>query len=112
MLKTQEINGITEIHPSDLVGHLNEARLIDVRRSEEYSGELGHIAGSSLVTLGPDLEAKMKTLSKDEAIVFICKSGGRSGHATMFAQDMGFKKVMNMTGGMQLWNQLGLPTEK
>lgn len=112
MLKTQQINGITEVHPKDLEEHLESVQLIDVRRPEEFTGELGHIAGAKLVTLGPDLEAFMKTASKDASIVFICKSGGRSGHATMFSQDMGFKNVMNMTGGMMLWNELGLPTEK
>lgn len=112
MLKTQQINGITEVHPKDLKDHLKSVRLIDVRRPEEYTGELGHIAGAKLVTLGPDLEAFMKTLPKDEPIVFICKGGGRSGHATMFSQDMGFQNVINMTGGMTLWNELGFPTEK
>ncbi|MBX3041920.1 MAG: rhodanese-like domain-containing protein [Bdellovibrionaceae bacterium] len=112
MLKTQQIHGITEVHPKDLKDHLKSVQLIDVRRPDEFTGELGHIAGSKLVTLGPELEAHMKTLSKEDPIVFICRSGGRSGHATMFSQDMGFKSVMNMTGGMILWNELGFPTEK
>ena len=112
MFKTQEVNGIMEVHPQELSTHLKEAVLIDVRRPDEYVGELGHIEGSLLVTLGPDLDAHMKTLRKDQVIVFICRSGARSGHATMFCQDQGYQKVFNMTGGMILWNQLGLPIQK
>ncbi len=62
---------------------LKEYSLIDVRRPDEYTGELGHIEGSKLVTLGPDLEKFLKETSKDTKILFICRSGARSAQSTL-----------------------------
>ena len=111
-MKTAMLNGISEVHPEDLKEAVNQVQLVDVRQPDEFTGELGHIAGAKLVTLGPDLGSYLQSTPKDQEIVFICKSGGRSGHATMMAQDMGFQKAHNMTGGMMLWNQLGYPVER
>lgn len=111
-MKTQMINGISEVHPEELKPALDQARLIDVRQPDEFTGELGHIPGAELVTLGPDLGQFLQTAPKDQEIVFICRSGARSGHATMTAQDLGFQKAHNMTGGMILWNQLGYEVER
>lgn len=104
--------GIDEISCDSLSKAKDRFVLIDVRRPDEFTGELGHIEGSELVTLGPDLEQKLNLIDKDEPYVFICRSGGRSGQATAYAQTLGFKNVYNMMGGMLEWNRLGLPTEK
>lgn len=85
-----------------------QIHLVDVRQPEEYIGELGHAPGSQLMVLDTVPE-RIETLPKDEPIVFICKSGGRSARATAYAQQLGFSQVYNMRGGMLLWNQLGLP---
>ena len=87
-------------------------KLIDVRRPEEYVGEYGHVVGAELVTLGPDLERFLIDGNRDEEIVFICRSGGRSGHATGVATEMGYKAVINMQGGMIRWTELKYPVEK
>ena len=86
--------------------------LVDVRRDDEFNGELGHIKGAKLVTLGPDLMSYLNNEDKNKEILFICRSGGRSANATMLAMQMGFKKVTNMEGGMIGWNELGFPVEK
>lgn len=109
-MKTQVIDGVPSVQPTDLASALKEARLVDVRRPDEYVGELGHVEGAELVTLGPDLEKWLAAGNRDQAIVFICRSGGRSGQATQASLAMGYKNVVNMVGGMLLWNKLGLPT--
>ncbi|MBL7666268.1 MAG: rhodanese-like domain-containing protein [Bacteriovoracaceae bacterium] len=86
-------------------------RLIDVRRPDEFTGELGHIPGAELVTLGPNLVQFLEEQDKDEKILFICRSGQRSANATLMALDMDYNDVANLEGGMILWNQLGLPKE-
>jgi hydroxyacylglutathione hydrolase len=89
-------------------------RFIDVRRPEEYhGGELGYIQGAKLVTLETELNSWMNT-EKDRQMptVFICRSGARSGRATVVAKGMGFENVYNMQGGMLRWNQQKLPVEK
>ncbi len=85
---------------SDLSGY----QLIDVRRPDEFTGELGHIPGAILKTLGPELMDFLETANKHEPILFICRSGVRSAQATGIAMDYGFEQVYNMEGGMLYWN--------
>jgi rhodanese-related sulfurtransferase len=94
--------------PSDIIGF----ELIDVRRSDEYTGELGHIEKAKLFTLGPDLEKFLITADKNSPILFICRSGARSAGATMRAMELGFKEVYNMEGGMIYWNELKFPVQR
>lgn len=101
--------GINEIKCETLLTHKNQFKIIDVRRDDEFDGELGHIDGAELKTLGPDLMDYLQDEDKDLQIVFICRSGGRSGQATQVARDMGFSNVSNMIGGMLEWNRLNLP---
>jgi hydroxyacylglutathione hydrolase len=103
---------IPELSPSDVKSRQREFKLIDVRRPDEWSGELGHIEGALFATLETDLDAYLNSLSKDDSYVFICRSGGRSGRATELAQAKGFKKVYNMTGGMLAWNAHGFEVKR
>ena len=91
---------------------LTQYTLIDVRRPEEFVGELGHIEGAQLVTLGADLEKYLQTTSHDKKILFICRSGARSATATLQAQAAGFESVLNMDGGMIYWNEQKFPITK
>ena len=103
--------GVFDIGPQELKDKLNEVKLIDVRQPDEYTGELGHIANSELMV--PDtLPDKLNAIPKDKTVVFICRSGGRSARATAFALMNGFQSVFNLQGGMLLWNELQLPTQK
>jgi rhodanese-related sulfurtransferase len=102
-------DGIPTIKPKDLIG-IEGVTLIDVRMPEEYVGELGHIEGTRLITLGPDLDLYLKSANKEINIVFICRSSARSGKASLAALELGFKNIFNMEGGMIEWNKLDLPT--
>ena len=82
---------------------------IDVRRPDEFTGELGHIDGAQLFTLETDLDGALQTLPKDKTYIFVCRSGGRSGRATELAMASGFKSVFNMEGGMLAWNAADYP---
>lgn len=111
--KTTVRNGIPEIEVMEVQQCAETLKLIDVRRSEEFNNELGHIKGSKLYTLGPDLEEFLQShKNKDEYIVFICRSGARSGNATLYARELGFTNVFNMTGGMIRWNDFHLPVSR
>lgn len=112
MIIKNEMTGIEEIRCEDLSKNLAQFKLIDVRRPDEYVGELGHIDGAQLLTLGPDLTDYLKKEDKNQSVVFICRSGARSTNSTLEALDMGFDKVYNMIGGMIEWNRLSLPTVK
>lgn len=103
---------IKEISPTEL-GRLDvKPIIIDVRRPDEFSSDLGHIRGAVLATLETDLEAYLGKLSRSEPYVFVCKAGGRSAAAAKMAIQAGFTDVTNMVGGMMAWNQAGLPIER
>ncbi len=109
--KKKTEDGIWEIEPKDLLEKKDQVTIVDVRRPDEFTGELGHIEGAILVTLETEFMNSIKNWDMDDEIVFVCRSGGRSGQATSIAQAKGFKNVYNMQGGMILWNELGLPKE-
>ena len=76
--------------------------MIDVRESWEWNTQ--HLEGVKKISLGmiPAFIADLNQ-HKDEEVVMICRSGGRSGQATMFLQNQGFNNVRNLTGGMLAW---------
>ncbi len=111
----QVVDGIPEVSVEDVYRNLEavknkKLRLIDVRRPDEFNGELSHIAGAELVTLGPDLTQFLEKGNRSEEIVFVCRSGGRSGNATNESISLGYRFTANMVGGMIQWNNKKLPT--
>jgi hydroxyacylglutathione hydrolase len=102
---------IRDIDASELREKLAQVCVIDVRRPDEFTGELGHIAGAKLMTLNA-LPQTVAQLPKDQTIVFVCLAGGRSAQATALALQHGFTDVYNMQGGMMLWNELGYEIER
>lgn len=116
-LHPQVIEGTPEVTVDEVFAHrsavdLGKLRLIDVRRPEEFIGELGHVQGAQLVTLGPELMHFLENGDRSDEIVFICRSGGRSGTATVESVKLGYKFTANMVGGMIRWNEKNLPTIK
>lgn len=111
ILSPKTMAGIPEVSPEDFVPHLGKITLVDVRRPDEFTGDLSHIPGAQLVTLGPELDAFLTTHPKDDEIVFVCRSGGRSGQATLQSRSLGFTKTVNLQGGMLLWNQKRYPLD-
>ncbi len=96
---------LPEISPQDMLKNKDSFILIDVRRDDEWDGELGHIEGSTLITLGEDFSNFLKAADKNANYVFICRSGNRSGKALLEAKKLGFKNMYNMRGGMLLVNE-------
>lgn len=97
--------GVFDISPEEFRQKKDKVIGIDVRRHDEWIGELGHIAGCRLITLDT-LNEGMDEFPKDATIVFICRSGARSARASSMALARGFKSVYNLKGGMILWNEL------
>jgi rhodanese-related sulfurtransferase len=104
-------DGVPTVTPREVLDG-KDLTLVDVRMPDEYIGELGHVEGTRLATLGPELETYLKTEEKSKTIIFICRSGIRSGRATAAALALGFKSSYNMDGGMLAWNEHGLPVTK
>lgn len=73
--------------------------LLDVREPHEY-----HISniGGNLIPLD-QLPEKIDELDKNEEIVIMCRSGGRSAKACELLSKKGFTNVTNLKGGVNEW---------
>lgn len=100
-----------DVLPAQVAAIRNQVRVVDVREPDELTGELGHILGVEHAPLAT-VEAAATGWSKDEEIVLVCRSGVRSGRAAAALTAMGFRRVMNMVGGMLAWNEATLPVER
>ena len=104
-VSNSDFQGVLDVQAEDLRNSLDKVVLVDVRQPDEYTGELGHIENTRLIPLATLPEA-IDSLSPDQTIVFVCRSGGRSARATAFALESGLSAVYNLKGGMLRWNQL------
>lgn len=93
----------TNVSPNEVAACRPTARIIDVREPHEFRGDLGHIPGAELVPLGR-VAAAARQWNRDDEIVVVCRSGGRSAHAASELVALGFSRVKNMAGGMLRWN--------
>lgn len=105
-----KLENVMDIPPQSLLKKKGSLHVIDVRRPDEFTGELGHIPGAELFTLDT-LPERIVELPKNETLVFVCRSGGRSSKASALALENGFQSVFNLQGGMILWNELNMETE-
>lgn len=88
------------VSPKELVSLLDKnpenIELIDVRGKGEYDEV--HIAEAKLIPLHL-LPLKMNEVNAQKQVIFICRSGGRSGQACQFAEKSGIQ-AYNLSGGM------------
>ena len=81
------------------------AFLLDVRQQDEW--DAGHAPDATFLPLN-ELSERYTELPTDQAIVEICRSGGRSTKAAEALVAAGYNAV-NLAGGMQAWEAEGLP---
>jgi glyoxylase-like metal-dependent hydrolase (beta-lactamase superfamily II)/rhodanese-related sulfurtransferase len=100
--------GIAEIDPEWVALHRDDVQVLDVRTAAEYEGELGHIDDARLIPLD-DLRVRVGEVDGDKPVVVVCRTGKRSGMATLILRKAGHARVANLAGGMMRWRELGLP---
>lgn len=111
-----ELNRVRQLS-ADEVGRLLVTSapplVLDVREPNEYTGTLGHIAGSLLIPLR-DLAARAAELEphRGRPIIAVCRSGVRSTTAAAMLYGLGFERVYNLKDGMVDWNDRKLPVER
>ena len=101
-------DGVPEVSTAWTAEALGKARVIDIREPNEWAGPLHKIADIEFIPMGDVAEA-CKNWDKDEALVIMCRSGGRSAHIALFLEQQGFTKAVSVAGGMIKWNQEGRP---
>jgi len=111
---------ITECSVKDAHSCLNSNTLIiDVREPAEY--QRGHLPGAIHLPRGlldfdiHNVVDKMRpdqNVAHDEQhIVVYCGTGGRSALAAKSLEDLGYKNVISMDGGIIAWAQAQLPLD-
>lgn len=75
----------------------HDAVIIDVREPFEWA--MGTLPAAELIGLG-SLFGKLNDLDRDRAILFVCRTGSRSGVAAELFVRHGFNEVANLTGGL------------
>lgn len=90
--------------PSALQEYLETADpaplLLDVREPWEY--QRVHLPESQLVPMR-QIPAAAQSLETDREIVVICHHGVRSRQVAMFLESRGFRRVINLQGGIDAW---------
>ena len=78
--------------------------LLDVR--EDHERAEFNIGGTHLA-LGKVQTMQFDDIEdwKDEEVIVYCRSGNRSGMASLFMEQVGFKNAVNLTGGMLAWQE-------
>jgi rhodanese-related sulfurtransferase len=104
------MNTYREITPEAAYESRGQARLVDVREASELAAE-GFIPGAEHVPLAA-VDARACDWNRDQQIILICRSGGRSGRAADLLLRRGFRQVLNMTGGMIAYTRAGLPVAR
>jgi sulfur-carrier protein adenylyltransferase/sulfurtransferase len=94
---------VPEITPRELKSRLDRGDdlfILDVREPHEY--QICNLNGY-LIPLG-DLPKRVSELDSSREIIAHCRSGKRSAEATQFLQKAGFRKVLNLKGGILAWS--------
>jgi hydroxyacylglutathione hydrolase len=79
--------------------------ILDMRRPTEW--ESGHIAQATNMPLN-HLTESVLALNRDARIAAICAGGYRSSIATSLLEQLGFRSISNVVGGMTAWNNAKL----
>lgn len=87
--------------------------LLDVRKPEDYHGELGHIPGAVNIPL-EELEQRLDELGdyQERPVATVCRTDRMSSAAARLLAQQGFADVHVVRKGMVSWNAQGYPVEK
>lgn len=85
------------------------ALLVDVRERPEWD----EVRAADVVLLPmSSLPARFDELPRDRELLFVCRSGNRSGQVVAYLRANGWSDVANVEGGMLAWERAGLPVRR
>jgi rhodanese-related sulfurtransferase len=86
------------------------ALLVDVREDDEVEALAYDVPNIMHIPL-TQFEERFQEIPKDNPVIMVCKSGGRSLRAAGFLVNHGYENVVNMQQGMIRWAEKGFPTK-
>ena len=87
--------------------------VLDVRTSEDFIGEQGHIFGAVNIPV-EELQQRMAELGDhlEQPVAIVCRTDKRSAKAALLLTEEGFADVHVVHGGMTKWIEAGLPVTR
>lgn len=96
---------ITDWDASYLEGN---AVLVDVRTPAEF--EAGHLEDAvNIDFMQPDFSNRMQEFEPSQTLYLYCKVGGRSARAAVLLDSLGYKNVIDLTGGYDAYKAARKP---
>ena len=114
--KGQTSKNVINLDPkpfSEKITATPNAQVIDVRTPREFAG--GHLDNAlNIDWLNDTFEANAQKLDKTKPVFVYCKTSNRSPQAAAKLEELGFKTIYNMQGGLLKWDAEGLskPTDR
>jgi hydroxyacylglutathione hydrolase len=104
------IAALKQESPAELLDMLStdpRLQVVDVRTDDEW--RRGHICGATHL-MGGDVPERAPELARAGArLALVCQTGYRSTVAASVLARAGLQDVRSLTGGMNAWQQAGLP---
>lgn len=85
------------------------AVIIDVREAWEWEQE--RIPGAVLIPLA-EVPQRLDEIPADRDVYVHCRLGGRSAKAVEFLHEHGRPRAKNVAGGIEGWEEAGLPVDR
>ena len=82
------------------------ALIVDVREMNEFTAV--RVEGVALLPMS-SFATRYTEIPKDRPIMVMCAAGSRSAAATAYLLRAGWTDVVNVAGGIDAWQRVGLP---
>ena len=102
--------GVTAGEATQLINRRN-AVVVDLRPAAEFA--TGHLPSARHLEFA-ELQAKVGQLVKNKSnpVLLVCQTGQQSNKAVRVVQDAGYAEVHVLQGGLNAWQQAGMPVVK
>ena len=105
----RKAGGLVTVEPTEAVRLINnDGVVLDLRGNEAFSR--GHIVNAKNIPFD-ELDAQKGKIERfrNRPIVAVCDAGTTSARAAATLRNSGFESIYGLKGGMNAWNQAGLP---
>lgn len=102
--------GLSAPEATQLINRRN-AVVVDLRPAAEYAA--GHLPAARHLEFA-ELQAKIGQIAKNKAnpVLLVCRNGQHSAKALRVVMDAGYSEVHVLQGGLNAWQQAGMPVVK
>jgi rhodanese-related sulfurtransferase len=102
--------GLSAAAATQLINRRN-AVVIDLRPAADFAN--GHLPSARHLEFG-ELQAKVGQLIKNKSnpVLLVCQNGQQSNKAARIVQEAGYAEVHVLEGGVNAWQQAGMPVVK